>query len=225
MSKQLKLDQECPPTLWSLEPILDWMFREGRLISDQTLFVQELSHQSDLRDFTHLTETLSVDQVLELLNEYFEFVAAAANSRGGEILRFIGDAMLIVFPIDEKVTKKAACIAALESAKDAQQTLAALNHRRRRRSQPEIKFGVGLNVGEVVYGNGGAPDRPDFTVKGPAVNRNARLESLTKTIGESILISEDFAAQVDCPTRYFGEHNMKGISPPQKAFAPDESCL
>jgi adenylate cyclase len=179
---------------------------------------------SDLREFTHLTETLSTDEVLLLLNEYFEFVAAAATARGGEILRFIGDAMLIVFPIDEKITKKAACIAALESARDAQQTLAALNHQRRRHLQPEIKFGVGLNVGEVIYGNVGAPDRLDFTVMGPAVNRTARLESLTKSIGESILISEDFAAQVDCPTKYYGEHNMTGISQPQKVFAPDESC-
>lgn len=179
---------------------------------------------SDLREFTHLSETLSTAQVLELLNEYFEFVAAAATSRGGEILRFIGDAMLIVFPIDAKVTKKAACLAALESARDAQQTLAALNHRRRRHSQPEIKFGVGLNVGEVIYGNVGAPDRLDFTVMGPAVNRTARLESLTKTIGESILFSEAFAEQIDCPTKYYGEHLMKGISQPQKVFAPDESC-
>jgi adenylate cyclase len=139
-------------------------------------------------------------------------------------LRFIGDAMLIVFPIDKKVTKKAACIAALESARDAQQTLAALNHRRRRHSQPEIIFGVGLNVGEVIYGNVGAPDRLDFTVMGPAVNRTARLESLTKIIGENILVSKDFSDQVDCPMHYFGEHKMKGIAKPQMVFAPDDSC-
>ena len=179
---------------------------------------------SDLREFTHLTETLPTDQVIELLNEYFEFIAAAVTSRGGEILRFIGDAMLIVFPIDTKVTKKAACIAALESARDAQQTLAALNHQRRRHLQPEINFGVGLNVGEVIYGNVGAPDRLDFTVMGPAVNRTARLESLTKIIGESILVSKDFSDQVDCPMHYFGEHKMKGIAKPQMVFAPDDFC-
>jgi len=179
---------------------------------------------SDLREFTQLTETLPADQVMELLNEYFEFIAAAVTSRGGEILRFIGDAMLIVFPIDSKVTKKAACIAALESARDAQQTLAVINHRRRRHLQPEIKFGVGLNVGEVTYGNVGAPDRLDFTVMGPAVNRTARLESLTKTIGENILVSKDFSDQVDCPMHYFGEHKMKGIAKPQMVFAPDDSC-
>ena len=179
---------------------------------------------SDLRDFTHFTETLPAHQIMELLNEYFEFVSAAVTSRGGEILRFIGDAMLIVFPIDEKVTIKAACSAALESARDAQQNLAAINHRRRRHLQPEIKFGVGLNVGEVIYGNVGAPDRLDFTVMGPAVNCTARLETLTKTIGENILVSKDFSDQVNCPMHYFGEHKMKGISELQMVFAPDESC-
>ena len=179
---------------------------------------------SDLRDFTPLTETLPADQVLQMLNDYFEFVAAAVTSRGGEILRFIGDAMLIVFPIDRKVSKKSACTAALSSARDAQQTLAALNHRRRRHGQPEIVFGVGLNVGEVTYGNVGSPDRLDFTVMGPAVNRTARLESLTKTIGEPILVSKDFSDQVECPMIYFGEHDMKGIARPQKVFAPDDSC-
>jgi adenylate cyclase len=179
---------------------------------------------SDLRDFTHLTETLPANQLLQMLNEYFEFVAAAVTSRGGEILRFIGDAMLIVFPIGGKVSKKSACIAALNSARDAQQTLAAINHRRRRHSQPEIDFGVGLNVGEVIYGNVGAPDRLDFTVMGPAVNRTARLESLTKKIGENILVSKDFSDQVDCPMHYLGEHDMKGIAKPQMVFAPDVSC-
>ncbi len=109
---------------------------------------------SDLRNFTHLSETLSSDQVLDMLNEYFEFVSAAVTARGGEILRFIGDAMLIVFPIGGKVSKRAACRAAIESAIDARTTLASINHYRRRQNLPAIEFGVGLNVGDVVYGNG-----------------------------------------------------------------------
>lgn len=176
---------------------------------------------SDLRDFTHLTEILPAQQILDMLNEYFEFIAAAVTAYGGEILRFIGDAMLIVFPIDEKVSKKSACTAALNAARDAQQTLAVLNYRRRRNAQAEICFGVGLNVGEVIYGNVGAPDRLDFTVMGPAVNRTARLESLTKTVGENILVSEAFAETVDCLMRAFGKHAMKGIAQPQAVFAPD----
>lgn len=173
---------------------------------------------SDLRNFTQLTETLPADEVLRLLNEYFEFISAAVSARGGEILRFIGDAMLIVFPINEEVSKKDACLAALESAKDAIDTLAPLNHQRRRRNQPEIKFGVGLNVGEVIYGNVGAPDRLDFTVMGPAVNRTARLESLTKELGRNILMSGVFADQIGSGVKYQGEFQMKGIEQAQSAW-------
>ena len=174
---------------------------------------------SDLRDFTQITETLPAQQVLQMLNEYFEFVAAAVNARGGEILRFIGDAMLIVFPIDDKMCAKTACNAAIDAAIDAHSTLASLNHRRRRHGEPEIRFGVGLNVGEVVYGNVGAPDRLDFTVMGPAVNRTARLESLTKTLGCDILFSQQFAELIDSPSQALGLHKMKGIAKPQAVFA------
>ncbi len=174
---------------------------------------------NDFRNFTHITETLEADLVIGMLNEYFEFVAAAVTTRGGEILRFIGDAMLIVFPIDSNSTRQATCKAAIDAAIDAQSTLASLNHRRRRRGEPEIEFGVGLNVGEVVYGNVGAPDRLDFTVMGPAVNRTARLESLTKEFGRNILFSKEFAELIDNPVQSLGEHNMKGIAEPQAVFA------
>lgn len=174
---------------------------------------------SDLRNFTQTTETLAANLVLDMLNDYFEFVAAAVTARGGEILRFIGDAMLIVFPIDDRQNNHAACEAAIDAAIDAQNTLASLNHQRRRHGQPEIEFGVGLNIGEVVYGNVGAPDRLDFTVMGPAVNRTARLESLTKELGRNILFSKEFADHIDGPVQSLGEHEMKGIVEPQAVFA------
>ena len=174
---------------------------------------------SDLRNFTELSETLAPAQVLGMLNDYFEFVAEAVGAHGGEVLRFIGDAMLIVFPIEAGNDTRAACRAALEAAVDAQNTLASLNHRRRRQNLPDIEFGVGLNVGEVIYGNVGSLDRLDFTVMGPAVNRTARLESLTKELGANILFSEEFAAQLEAPLRRFEGQVMKGIAGPQTVFA------
>ena len=173
---------------------------------------------SDLRNFTHLTETLPAKQLLDMLNDYFEFVSAAVSARGGEILRFIGDAMLIVFPIDENTSHQAACNAAIDAALDACNTLATLNHRRQRQEQPPIEFGVGLNVGEVIYGNVGAPDRLDFTVMGPAVNRTARLESLTRELTTNILFSAEFANLIDAPSQDLGDHPMKGIDGLQKVF-------
>ena len=174
---------------------------------------------SDLRNFTQLTETLSAQQTLKMLNDYFTFVSAAVTARGGEILRFIGDAMLIVFPIEGNMCEKTACNAAIDAAIDAQTTMQTLNHQRRRHGEPEIEFGVGLNVGEVIYGNVGAPDRLDFTVMGPTVNRTARLESLTKVLGCNILFSEKFAGLIEMPSQYLGHHEMKGIAEPQAVHA------
>ena len=112
----------------------------------------------------------------------------------------------------------------IDAALDACSTLATLNHFRRRHGQPPIEFGVGLNIGEVVYGNVGAPDRLDFTVMGPAVNRAARLESLTKTLGSNILFSKKFADLIEQPVKPMGEHEMKGIVGAQQVFALEDFC-
>jgi adenylate cyclase len=174
---------------------------------------------SDLRDFTPLTESLPIPELLQTLNDYFELVAAAVTARGGEILRFIGDAMLIVFPSQDESHVADACTAALESAQDAFSALATLNHRRRRAGKPEIRFGVGLHVGEVIYGNVGAPNRLDFTVMGPAVNRTARLESLTKAVDTPLLMSAEFTRHIGVPVRSLGHHAMKGVATPQEVFS------
>ncbi len=167
---------------------------------------------SDLRDFTRLTETLETGELLATLNEYFEFVTEAVTARGGEVLRFIGDAMLIVFPVGAGRDSGEACAAALDSALDATAALARVNRERRKRGQVEINFGVGLHTGEVVYGNVGAPTRLDYTVMGPAVNLTARLEGLTKIAGESILFSRAFADRLRRKVESRGFHALKGVA-------------
>lgn len=176
---------------------------------------------SDLRDFTRLTETLPTPQLLAMLNEYFETVAAAVSVRGGEILRFVGDAMLVIFPADAEAGRASACEAAVDAALDALARLAAVNGRRREKGDPEIRFGVGLTAGEVVYGNVGAPDRLDFTVIGPSVNRAARLESLTKELGVPILMTAPFAGCLRRPVKPLGIHRMKGLADPVEVWALD----
>jgi len=174
---------------------------------------------SDLRDFTLLTETLAPQAVLSMLNCYFELVASAVAKRGGEVLRFIGDAMLIVFPaqtVDEDIDD--VCEAALEAAIGSFDDLESINRQRAREGEPLIRFGVGLHVGEVIYGNVGAPDRLDFTVMGSAVNRVARLEDLTKEVGAALLMSRDFADRLGCPLRSLGCYKMKGVVEPQEVF-------
>ncbi len=177
---------------------------------------------SDLRDFTPLTETLPPDELLGMLNAYFEFVYNAVTSHGGEVLRFIGDAMLVVFPTEKCGDATGACKNALNAAEDAFSSLAVLNNRRRRAKQPEIRFGVGLHVGTVIYGNVGAPNRLDFTVMGPAVNRTARLEGLTKVCGTPLLMSRDFVDRAGCKHESQGMHQMKGVVDAQEVFSCPE---
>ncbi len=174
---------------------------------------------SDLRDFTPLTETLPPDALLAMLNCYFENIASSVVECGGEILRFIGDAMLIVFPMENGLTEQQVCQSALTAARQAFEHIGTINKERAALDQPPIKFGVGLHFGDVIYGNVGSADRLDFTVMGPAVNRTARLESLTKKLGHSLLLSAEMATLANVATIDLGHHEMKGVTQPQPIFA------
>ncbi len=175
---------------------------------------------SDLRGFTHLSETLPTGELLSLLNDYFEYCAVAAASRGGEILQFIGDAILIVFEIGTAGDRATVCEAALDAARDAFNSIAVVNHRRRRAGQAVITFGLGLHVGTVTHANVGSRDRLAFNVVGPAVNMTARIQSMTKDLGEPLLLSAEFAGQVKAPLRSVGRHDLRGVASAQELFAP-----
>jgi len=177
---------------------------------------------SDLRGFTALSESLPAAELLQLLNEYFENCAAAAAARGGEILQFIGDAILIVFEIKRPEDEAAVCEAALDAAIDAFASIAVVNHRRRRAGQPEISFGLGLHLGTVTHANVGSPNRLAFNVVGPAVNKTARLQSMSKQAGAPLLLSKEFAAHVRRPLRSIGHFDLRGISGPQEMFTPEK---
>jgi adenylate cyclase len=179
---------------------------------------------SDLRHFTDLSESLPAPQLLELLNGYFEHCAAAAATRGGEILQFIGDAILIVFEIRLPADSRAVCESALDAAIDAFSAIAVVNHRRRRAGQPEIEFGLGLHVGTVTHANVGAPDRLAFNVVGPAVNKTARIQSLAKETGVPLLLSAEFAARVGRPLRSLGEFDLRGVVGRQPIFTLPEDA-
>jgi len=192
---------------------------EGRIHRGDADEIHAAIWYADLRGFTPLTESLPAARLLDLLNSYFELVAAAVTPRGGEILRFIGDAMLVVFPAGRQGDLGSACRAALDASLDAFSRVEEVNRRRRMEGCPEIRFGVGLNAGKVAYGNVGSPDRLDFTVIGPAVNRAARLESLTKDLGVPLLMTGTFASALGRPTRSLGSHHMRGLEEPVEVFA------
>ncbi len=178
---------------------------------------------SDLRSFTRLSESLPAPQLLDLLNQYFESCAAAAAARGGEILQFIGDAVLIVFEIKSRAQEQEVCESELDAAIDAFAAIGVVNHRRRRASQPEIEFGLGLHLGTVTHANVGAPNRLAFNVVGPAVNKTARLQSMTKEAGEPILLSKEFAAHIRRPLRSIGHFDLRGVEGPQEMFTLEKA--
>ena len=175
---------------------------------------------SDLRDFTLLNETLAPSDLLALLNEYFEAVAGAAGAHGGEVLQFIGDAALVIFPIGA-TGRGGACRAALAAARAALAAIDALNRRRTAVGAPPIRFGIGLHVGAVSWGNVGGVDRLGLNVIGPAVNRTARIESLTKQVGRPLLLSQDFVDALGEPCRPVGQFTLKGVPEPQTVYAAD----
>ncbi len=177
---------------------------------------------SDLRDFTPLTETLPPADLLSMLNSYFEALTECVVSKHGEVLRFIGDAILIVFPVEDGRSRKAVCDNALEAAREAFQKITEINELRLQQDKPLIRFGVGLHFGDVIYGNVGSQDRLDFTVMGPAVNRTARLESLTKEVNISLLLSKEMVDLTGATTTSLGLHKMKGVEEPQMLYALED---
>jgi adenylate cyclase len=172
----------------------------------------------DLRDFTLLSETLPSDEVIRLLNDYFEIMAGPVNEHGGEVLKFIGDAMLAIFPIQDDLDRDRACRTALIAAEEALARLATTNAERRGRGEREIELGLALHTGSVMYGNIGAPERLDFTVIGPAVNLTARIAGLCRPLGRQLLTSARFASPCGSQLVSLGHHPMRGLSQPQEIF-------
>jgi adenylate cyclase len=176
---------------------------------------------SDLRNSTRMSEALSRDDYIQVLNDYFECAGGAVLAHGGDILNFIGDAVLAIFPIEKgKATAKQACKRALAASRDAQRRLAATNAKRKRLGAKPLTFGLGLHVGEVLFGNIGVPERVAFSVIGPTVNEVARLEALTKKLRHPVLVTESFARNVATDWLRLGRHKLRGVGEPIEVCAP-----
>jgi len=176
---------------------------------------------SDLRDFTHLSETQPPEQVITALNDCCARLVGAIHPFGGEVLKFIGDGLLAIFPLAVHGSM-AACAAALSAVRAARQGMAGLDEQRVRTGLPPLSFGVALHLGAVMYGNIGAPDRLDFTAIGPAVNQTSRIEGLCRRLGYPVLISEAVATQCGELLAPIGWHSMRGIQEPVSLFTLPE---
>ncbi len=167
---------------------------------------------SDVRGFTRMSEVLDPEHLLGVLNDGFELVVTCVEKHGGQVLKFMGDGALAVFPCEGDDSR--ACEAARQAALELEEGLAALAR------SPAIEMGVGLHLGEVSYGNIGSPSRLDFTVIGPAVNLAARVEAQCSGLGQSVLATAEVAArQPELWTRV-GQARMKGVADEVSLFRP-----
>lgn len=168
---------------------------------------------ADLRGFTALSEANPAAAVIAALGAWFDCIAGSVHAFGGEVLKFIGDGMLAIFPVVGE-SPRDACDAALRAVASAQAGMTHLDVTRREQGLPPLAFGVALHLGEILWGNVGAADRLDFTAIGSAVNLVSRLEGLCRPLGRTVLISGAFAAGTTSRLTPLGTHALRGIASP-----------
>jgi len=173
---------------------------------------------SDLRGFTALSDRLPAETVVQILNHYFDCQVTAIRDHGGEVLKFMGDGLLAVFPIDEYVGDAAhVCAGVLEAARESRASVEALAIPVGQAVE-RFRFGVALHVGNILYGNIGGGNRLDFTCIGPAVNLAARLEKITGRLGRTVVASEGFANVCRHDWHELGEFPIAGFSKAQRVY-------
>jgi len=182
---------------------------------------------ADIRGFTAASDATPGPAIIDLLDNVFETLTASLRSRGGEVLKFLGDGMLATLAFAE-ADRAQTCARALDAAAETMQGLAAFNATRAAAGLPEVAVDLALHVGEVLYGNVGAADRLDFTVVGPAVNEVARIEALCEPLDRALLISAEFAAALkdgDDRLVSLGDYHLRGVREAKEIFALRELPL
>ena len=182
---------------------------------------------SDMRDFTSLSDRIDSSDMIRLLNAFFEALVDAVHGQGGEVLKFVGDGMLAIFPISGTQPAPAAAAAALAAARNGLAAVDSLNEAEsgepsRDLSWRPLGMGIALHRGPVFFGNIGSRDRLDFTVIGPAVNLAARIEPLSKTTGRHLLLSDRVAELIEEPVEELGNFPIRGIPDPVALFTVAE---
>lgn len=176
---------------------------------------------ADLRGFTALSESNSPAVVISALDAWFDRIAGAIHAFGGEVLKFVGDGILSIFPVVGGAPR-GACDAALRAVSAARVGMAHLDEQRLRQGLPALPFGAALHLGEMLWGNIGAADRLDFTAIGPAVNLVSRLEGLCKPLRKTVLVSGALAVETETRLIALGKHALRGIAEPCDVFALPE---
>jgi adenylate cyclase len=176
---------------------------------------------ADVRNSTILAEELGREPYIAVLNTFFDAAAGAFADGGGHILSFLGDGFLAIYPSDDSPrSRREACQQAYVASVTAALRMREANEARRKDGLVEIGYGVGLHIGNVMFGNVGLPDRLTFSVFGAAVNEATRLEALTKTYRTPIIASEDFRSRCEGNWNELGSEVLRGLNHPIKVFSP-----
>ncbi len=193
----------------------------GNIVRGRADPIRAVVWHSDLVGFTRISDTESAATVLAFLNDYAEAHVEEIEAHGGQVLKFVGDGILAIFPQDDTVL---ACRHALDAAIGLRDRIAALNLERTAAGLPVTDTHVALHLGELLYGNLGSARRLDFTVLGPAVNEAARIEALCGSLEQPIIVSSAFAeAAGGARSRLvsLGRYAMKGVGRAQELFTVD----
>lgn len=172
---------------------------------------------ADLRGFTRYSDTHQIENVLSTLNDFFDALVAAIEPNGGEVLKFIGDALLAIFPAADK--QSLPCAPAIAAALDTRRRIAELNVERGKAGRSLLKFGLALNVGEIAYGNIGSKTRLDFTAIGPAINHTSRLLEVAKKHNRDIVMSESFVRAAGQEFPSLGFHKLRDVAGQQQVYS------
>jgi adenylate cyclase len=179
---------------------------------------------SDLRGFTALSDRLAPEIVVDVLNQYFDCQVPTIRQHGGEILKFMGDGLLAVFPIAKDHGNSAeVCARALEAAREARAKVDAMRYPSGEGAE-RFRFGVALHIGGVLFGNIGGSSRLDFTCIGPAVNLAARLEKIAGRLARTVVASEAFAGACAEGWADLGEFPVAGFSKAARVYGLAEEA-
>jgi adenylate cyclase len=198
---------------------------DGRIRRGDGELIHAIIWFCDLRGSTRLAGEMPRGDYITMLNDFFECTAGAIIEHGGEVLNFLGDGAIGIFPVpggkpaDERCPEEdAACARAISAVREAFARVDRLNAERLSAGTKAIAFGIGLHRGDVLYGNIGVPQRLDFTVIGPAANETARIEAMCKTLDKPVLISAELARVTREPLVSLGFHVLRGVREPHEIF-------
>ena len=204
-----------------LGPLAGQRVLDGQIKRGDGETIRAVIWYSDMRGSTGMAERLPRDAFIQALNDYFECTAGAVQDHGGQILAFIGDAVMAIFPLDEGEGGAArACREAMDACREATARLETANEERAAKGAEVLSYGLALHIGDVLFGNIGVPERVSFSVIGPTVNEVARLEALTKELGHTVLASGAFAQNFEAPWTGLGAFPLRGVGTPIEVFTP-----